>query len=103
MNNSRSHTAMVSAIVKRLSALPEVRAIKLHVGRYGIRGTPDVLVVAQGRALLLEVKTGTGAPTPSQEAQMALWKLSGAAVSVVRSVEDAMSAVSESCDERRRA
>lgn len=95
MNNSRSHTALVSAVVRDLCAMPEVRAMKLHQGRYGIRGTPDLLVVARGRALLLEAKTGTADMTPSQRCQASLWKLAGAVVSVVRTREEAVSIVRE--------
>lgn len=95
MNNSRSHTVLVSAIVARLNAIPEVRAMKLPGGRYMRRGTPDVVAVACGRAAFLEAKTGAAELTMSQRAEAALWRLSGARVAVVRSVDEAEAIVRE--------
>lgn len=87
--SSGPESLLVRAILRALCRIPHVRAVKQHGSRYGIVGTPDLLVCARGHMLMLEVKTPTGRVSPAQEAQLALWRNAGATTGVVRSVAEA--------------
>ena len=87
------------AILKALNAMPDTYAIKLHGSMYGRVGTPDILCVQHhmgvvGQAYFLEVKRPGAKPTPAQVAEMARWTGVGAVCCVVRSVQEAVEAVS---------
>lgn len=82
---------------------------RIQAGQHRVRGghlqcaspgTPDLLCVDLG--LWLEVKTPTGKPRPSQELWHARAKSKGVPVVIVRSVSEAMDAVSVWRMERRR-
>ena len=51
-------------------------------------GTPDFLIMHRGRFFALEVKRPGGKASGEQPAQLMLWKLAGATVGVVYSVDD---------------
>ncbi len=58
-------------------------SIKTWGGPYQRPGLPDILVVANGRAVFLELKRPGNRPTELQEATMAELELAGALVRVV--------------------
>lgn len=72
-----------------------VAALRAHgfsvasLARLG-KGTPDLLVGAHGQNVLLEVKADKGKVNPDQAEWMHAWRGS---VAVVRSVEEAVAAV----------
>ncbi|MBM3542874.1 MAG: VRR-NUC domain-containing protein [Alphaproteobacteria bacterium] len=86
--------AIVRAILAALNALPRCRAIKLHVSRFGVVGTPDILCVRDGRAVLIEVKRPGGRVTDIQAMQMRSWAGAGATCGVATSVAQALELVS---------
>jgi Holliday junction resolvase len=51
-------------------------------------GAPDFVILAEGRILLIEVKTRTGKLSPAQQALHAWARKLGHEVNVVRSVEE---------------
>jgi len=53
-----------------------------------MNGTPDIIVVHQGRFIGLEVKTAVGRPTDSQKLFGQLCEDNGGVYAVVRSVEE---------------
>jgi hypothetical protein len=57
-------------------------------------GTPDLVVLDRGRVVGLEVKSETGAPEDSQLRVQAQWHRTGAFYAFVRSVDDALAALS---------
>ncbi len=52
------------------------------------RGTPDVLVVIDGKAIFLELKSDKGSVSPAQRETIAALRRAGAAVFVCRSLAD---------------
>jgi len=58
-------------------------------------GFSDLLVLSEGRALFLEVKSKTGRLQPSQEAFRDLVTAQGFAWALVRSVDDALGALAQ--------
>ena len=84
---------LTKKILDVLNRIPRTKAIKLHGSRYSVAGTPDLLVVSDGKALLLEVKTASGRTTPIQDVQLRQWRDAGALVATVRSVDDAVDVV----------
>ena len=98
-NRAPLESTVTTAILKALNALPDTYAVKLHGSMYGRAGTPDILVVRHqhvdiGQAFFLEVKRPGQKPTPAQLAEMAKWTGVGAVCVVVRSVQEAVEAVS---------
>ena len=83
---------LVSLILAYLNGLPAGKAIKIHGSQFMEAGTPDVLAVVNGRAVLVEVKTGTKT-SPIQEYRIGQWRDAGAVVVVARSLDDVMAAV----------
>jgi Holliday junction resolvase len=61
---------------------------KVHGGRFGQAGVPDVVAVGKGRTIWLEVKTQTGRCTPRQLTTQAEMRRAGAEVYVVRSAHE---------------
>lgn len=68
-----------------------------HRMRYGLCvGSSDLIgLTANGRFVALEVKTDTGKPTREQKLYLSLVAKLGGIAQVVRSVEDAMNAITE--------
>lgn len=64
--------------------------LKLHGGRFQQAGLPDLLVIKEGRALWLEVKTQDGETTKLQEHALDALRKSGCVAEVVRSVDEAI-------------
>jgi hypothetical protein len=93
MNQTASHSTLVKKIVKALRALPETDVLPLHGGPYMPAGTPDLLVVSQGFAIFLEVKTGKAKTSIAQDRQIERWERIGAAVFIIRDVDAAVELV----------
>ena len=87
---SPREAVITTAILRALRAVPGTYAIKLHGSLYSTAGTPDLLVVHNGRAFLLEVKRPGQKPTPVQLSEMARWTGAGATSAVVYGVPDAL-------------
>jgi hypothetical protein len=82
-------TLLTARILAALNALPGCKAIKL--GQPGVEvGTPDVLCVLNGRAILLEVKVPGEHARPVQQHRLGEWRRAGAVAGVVHSVEEAL-------------
>ena len=64
-----------------------LKALGVHAG------FADLIVLAQGRAVFLEVKSGTGSLSPAQRIFRDAVQEMGFAWALVRSVEDALAAV----------
>jgi hypothetical protein len=58
------------------------------LGIYGKTGYPDLLVLRNGRAIFVEVKTPTGKLTPRQDATLSRLEAQGFDTFVVRDAED---------------
>ncbi|HSY24215.1 MAG TPA: hypothetical protein VK841_18940 [Polyangiaceae bacterium] len=111
--SSAAHSALVNAILADLGALPGVviganasgraRYVSENGKRFHVPygwlapGGPDVLAVVapNARLVALECKTGDAKPTKQQLAVHAALRAVGAAVHVVRSVEEARAVLAE--------
>jgi hypothetical protein len=110
--SSAAHTALVSAVLAAIGALPGVvaganasglaRYMSESTGKrfavpYGwpMNGGPDILAIVAplGRLVALECKTGDAVPTKEQRACHAALRGVSAAVHVVRTVDEARLAV----------
>lgn len=104
----RPEDQLQDAITAACGALPGVVLLDLrHVGKYarvyaggygppvqiGRTGQPDLLLLVDGRALGLELKSARGRLEPSQAACHAAWRMCGTPIAVCRSVEDALTAI----------
>lgn len=56
--------------------------------RFGAKGSPDIILIFQGRAYFLEVKRKSGVMSLDQESFAEAAKAAGARYHVVRSVDD---------------
>jgi hypothetical protein len=101
----RPEDQLQDAICAACGSLPGVVLLRQTVGVYytrsgqlvrvGVPGTPDLLVLVDGRAVGLELKTPVGRLSPVQVACHAAWERMGTPVRVVRSVEEAVQAIEE--------
>ena len=66
----------------------------------GVKGMSDLLFIKDGRAYWLEVKTETGRPSAEQLNFLSVMRQHGCVAEIVRSVDDAVRAVGETCGER---
>lgn len=84
-------TKLRNAVVKRLQSLQRggmaVKWMKLPVGMGIEVGTPDMLIVLDGRAFFVELKVHTPV-TVIQQHRMKEWAAAGATCAVARSVDD---------------
>jgi hypothetical protein len=84
-------------------ALPGVVLLRLLVAhlytrsgqpvRVGVPGTPDLLVMVDGKAIGIELKTPLGRLSPEQVACHAAWLRQGTPVVVCRSVDEVRQAI----------
>lgn len=86
---------LTRAILAWLRTQPDVFAWKVLGSGCTVRGLPDIQGNVGDRALYLEVKTPTGTATPIQRALHRRIRCAGAAVYLVRSLDDAKRAVEE--------
>lgn len=105
----RPEDQLQDAITAACGALPGVVLLDMrHVGKFakvlgsagygppvqiGRVGQPDLLLLVDGRALGLELKSATGRVSAGQVTCHAAWRMCGTPVVVVRSVEDALAAI----------
>jgi hypothetical protein len=68
---------------------------KVHGGPMQLPGVPDLCCVVQGQAVFLEVKTEKGVVSPRQTYEMEQIREAGGIAVVVRSVEEAIQAVTQ--------
>ena len=83
-------------IREHANALPATRALKLPGGPMMERGTPDLLVVREGRAIFLEVKVGRNKPSKLQERRLKQWRAAGAVAIPVWTFDEAVEALQRS-------
>ena len=76
------------AILAYLNSLPGCLARKRWGGGMGIAGDPDIDACVCGRSLQIEVKRPGEKPTPLQVKRLEEWRLAGAIVGVVHSVDE---------------
>ena len=88
-----TESALSRRIREHANALPACRALKLPGGPMMERGTPDLLVVREGRAVFLEVKVGKNKPSKLQERRLDQWREAGAVAIPVWSFEEAVEAL----------
>lgn len=60
-----------------------------------VPGVPDILIVANGRAYWVEIKTATGRLSDDQKATIARLESNGARVCVCRSIDDVRQALAD--------
>ena len=104
----RPEDQLDDAITAACGALPGVVFLDMrHVGKYarvyeggygppvqiGRTGQPDKLVLVEGKALGLELKSSTGRVSAGQVTCHAAWLSMGTPVVVVRSVAEALMAI----------
>lgn len=101
-NNSTAHTNLVREILNELGARADCIVWQARAGTYrfihsdGVVcidpvGIPDIVGITHGgRWILIEVKTGTGRLSKSQEAFRRNIEALGATVCVARSTQDAV-------------
>lgn len=83
-----TESALMTKIKKTLEAMG-LFVVKTHGGPMQMAGLPDLLVIKEGRAIWLEVKTDDGAVTKLQEIMLSRLRKAGCVAEVVRTVEDA--------------
>lgn len=88
---------VTQSIVKALEKLKaegrNIWWVKLHGGPMQRVGLPDLLVVLDGRAIFLEVKSDVGVATKIQEHTIEQLQKAGAVAEVVRSADEAVQAI----------
>jgi len=89
----RTERAVTAAIIRSLKARQaagqRVHWLKLHGSACQRSGEPDLLIVHEGRPVLVEIKRPSGShPTPLQVVRLKAWRSAGAICGVARSVED---------------
>ena len=75
-------------ILKYLKTVPNLFAWKIHGGRFGTAGMPDVGVVYRGQSMFFEVKQPGKKATLIQTLRHAELRRAGALVWTVHSVEE---------------
>jgi len=97
---SSDHSNLVSAILIAIGSRPDIRVWKnaTGIGRsfdgertiaYGLKGSADILgIMAGGRFLAIEVKTGTAVQTKEQKAFEAMVNKFGGLYVLARSIQE---------------
>ena len=89
-------TPISQRIAKRLSRLPRTVVVKLHGSQYStVAVMPDLMIVRAGKVAFLETKSTHGKTRPRQDYMLELLRAAGAVVGVVRSVEEAVTALTK--------
>ncbi len=86
---------IVDSIVKYLRAVPGCIVRKRHGTAFGVAGDPDLYGTLCGRHFELEVKRPGNQPTVLQEKRMEEWRIGGAIVGVVHSLQEAREVLAE--------
>ena len=108
MKARRPEDQLTDAVTAAVGALPGVVLLDMrHVGKYarvyaagygppvqiGRTGQPDLLLLVDGKALGVELKSSTGRVSSGQVTCHAAWASCGTPVVVVRSVEGVLDAI----------
>ena len=88
MKGGKTEKQIVNEILKYLNGLECCRAVKVHGGRYGNSGEPDIDCVYRGRSYKFEVKRPKNKPTQLQMSVMDKWREAGACVCWVTDVRE---------------
>lgn len=83
-----TEAAIIQAIRKYLSTIPELFFWKEHGGQYGTAGIPDLICCYRGFFVAIEVKTSTGRLTKLQDLTLEDIRKAGGIAVVARSVDD---------------
>lgn len=104
----RPEDQLQDAVTAAVGSLPGVVLLDMrHVGKYarvyaegygppvqiGRPGQPDLLLLVDGKALGVELKSSTGRVSSGQVTCHAAWASCGTPVAVVRSVAEALAAI----------
>ena len=102
-DNTAEHTTLVNATLIAITALPEAmfypnasgvgRTARGAFIRAGVPGGGDIMGTKSGHAVAIECKTGVGRPNPNQIRFRASWEKAKGKYFIVRSVDDALSAL----------
>jgi hypothetical protein len=102
-NHCEAHSALLAEILLRLGCRTDCRVWKINTGgakvgsrfvRFGLPGAADISgILAGGRRLEIEVKTGTGRPSEAQRRFGDMIAGMGGLYVLARSVQDAIDAV----------
>ena len=85
-------STIVAAIKKALTA-HGCYVVKIHGGAYQTAGIPDLLVIYQGRAYMLEVKRPGALASWRQEVEIKKIRRAGGVAMVVTSASEALEAL----------
>lgn len=85
-----TESALQKRVLEELKSEPGVRALRLTESPYLEAGTPDLLVVVEGRAVFVELKVEGEKPTPLQAYRGREWASVGALVGVARSLDEVL-------------
>jgi hypothetical protein len=85
-----TETAITKRILKALNDIPGCRAQKVHGGKYGTVGRPDITACYMGLRIDLEVKRPSRKPDPKQQHELDQWAQAGGITATVHTVDDAM-------------
>jgi len=90
MHMPRAESSITTSILRTLNNESGVHAVKIHASGEQGRGIPDVLGVAWGRSLAIEVKRpGDKGATAIQKHELEQWRKAGAIATVIRTVDEA--------------
>lgn len=93
MTEAQLTKQIVESFKKMRTAGKPIWWFKIHGGPMQRAGVPDLAVILDGRTVWLEIKTPCGTVSKRQEHEAGLMREAGAAVYVVRSLEDAHAAL----------
>ena len=85
-----SESSLSRRIRQHANDLPNTKALKIHGSVMMETGTPDLLVVQNGRAIWFETKVGKNKLSPIQAKRIQQWQAAGAVVVVVRTLDEAL-------------
>lgn len=86
-------TSITQTIIRKLNALDQAHAHKVHGGPYGASGEPDIDACIHGRTVKIEVKRPSqrATLTPLQAKALDRWKAAGAIAFVACSWDEVAS------------
>jgi len=70
--------------------LPRTKCLKIHGNGLMEVGTPDLLVVQDGRTIWFETKVGRNKPSKIQDKRLEQWREAGAIAVAVYTLDDAL-------------
>lgn len=85
-----TESSLSRRIRQHANDLPHTKAIKIHGNGLMEVGTPDLLVVQDGRAIWFETKVGRNKPSKIQEKRLEQWQAAGAIAVAVYTLDEAL-------------